>query len=196
MIYFPHKVHDKIHFRDTVFDIDKRFLFNIQFGLGIHEIAFTTVAIGGPKYPVYGGALYVSKRLGMILSLQMGVHVNYYTSYYDYIVAHDFYSNEERLKSFTITPFVGAELFVGRFGFAAQLGIYAYNPFANDVNALLEITGGKKNSMKRLNANRLGTKYYILDQARSGSKKPYVGLLIKTNAGQADFVELNIGCAF
>jgi hypothetical protein len=162
----------------------------------VHEFASTTFATGGPKYPIYGGALYLSKRIGMIISLQLGLHVNYYTSFYDYIIANDFYVSQQRIKSFTFTPFAGAELLVGRFVFIAQLGIYAYNPFVNDMNEHFKQTGGKNNYLKRINTNRLGMKYYFIDAAKSGSKKPYVGLLIKAVAGQADFVEMNFGYAF
>jgi hypothetical protein len=195
-VLYPIQIPNRSYYTDTAFVVDKRVLFNVQFGLGIHEYASTTFATGGPKYPIYGGALYLSKRLGMILSLQLGLHVNYYASYYDYIIANGFYVSQQRIKSFTFTPFVGAELLVGRFGFAGQLGIYAYNPFANDMNAHLKETGGKDNFLKRINTNRLGAKYYIIDAAQSVSKKPYIGLLIKTVAGQADFVEVNFGCAF
>ncbi len=196
LVFYPTKIPDRSQYTDTVFTVDKRLLFNLQLGLGVHEYASTTFATGGPKYPIYGGALFLSKRLGMILGLQLGFHINYYASFYDYIIANDFYASKQRLKAFTLTPFVGAELLVGRFGFTGQLGIYAYNPFVNDMNGHFKETGGKNNYLKRINTNRLGVKYYLLDAARSASKKPYIGLLIKTVAGQADFVEVNIGCAF
>ena len=195
-VYYPTKSPSHFQFTDTAFTVDKRVLFNVEIGIGVHEYASTTFPTGGPKYPIYGGALFLSKRLGMILSLQFGLHVNYYSSYYDYIIAKDFYTSRQRMKSFTFTPFVGAELLVGRLGFTGQLGIYAYNPFVNDLNGHFKKTGGKNNYLKRINANRLGVKYYFIDAAKSGSKKPYIGLLIKTVAGQADFVEVNMGYAF
>jgi hypothetical protein len=196
LVYYPNKIQDRSKFTDTVFAVDKSILFNVQLALGVHEYASTTFATGGPKYPVYGGAFCFSKRVGMIATLQIGLHVNYYTSFYDYIIANDFYVSQQRIKSFTLTPFAGLELLVGRIGFVGQLGIYAYNPFINDMNAHLMKTGGKENKIKRMNANRLGIKYYLLAAARSASKKPYIGLVIKTNAGQADFVEVNMGYAF
>ena len=196
LIYYPTSIPEQFHMSDTVVDFNKRILFNLQLGLGVHEFAPTAKASGGPKYPIYSGALYLSKRLGAIVNLQIGMHINYYTSFYDYIINQDFYTSEQRLKSFTVTPFIGIELYVGRFGFNGQLGIYAYNPFVNDMNEHLQKTGGKDNYLKRINANRLGAKYYLLDAVTSGSKKPYLGLFIKTNAGQADFVEMCLGCAF
>lgn len=196
LIYYPNNIPKQFHSPDTVIGFEKKILFNLQIGLGVHEFAPTTKASGGPKYPVYGGAFYISKRLGVIFNIQLGMHVNYYTSFYDYIINQDFYTSNQRVKSFTVTPFVGAELYVGRFGFNAQLGIYAYNPFVNDMIEHLKKTGGKNNFLKRVNANRLGAKYYLLDAVLSGSKKPYLGLFIKTNAGQADFVELCFGYAF
>lgn len=196
LVFYPTNIPGQFHRPDTVMGFNRRILFNLQFGLGVHEFAPTKKATGGPKYPIYGGAFYFSKRLGVIINLQLGMHINYYTSFYDYIINQDFYTSNQRLQSYTVTPFIGAELFVGRFGFNAQLGIYAYNPFVNDMNEHLKKTGGKNNSLKRINANRLGAKYYILDAVLSSSKKPFIGLFIKTNAGQADFVEMCFGCAF
>jgi hypothetical protein len=194
--YFPKEIPKKYYLSDSLFLFNNRILFNTRIGIGFHEFASTVHANGGPKYPIYNGSLYLSKRVARIANIHLGLHYNYYASFYDFIIANDFYEKNQRMKSSSLITFVGLEFIIGKFGFLGQFGVFLYNPLVKDLQELNNNHEGFKNVSKRVNANKLGVQYYIFDPLKSTKQNPFIGIYLKSNAGQADFAEISIGCAF
>lgn len=189
--YFP-SGRPKLFKSDTLPDFENKILFNVRLGFGFHEFGDAIKPTGGPKYPIYNGSLYLSKRYGRISNVHLGVHVNYYASFYDFIVQQEIYESAQRLRAFTGLVFIGHEFIIGHFGLITQLGIYVYNPFYKKLQKLQ----GVSSWAKQHNSNKLGVQYYFLNPMKTTRNNVYVGLYLKSNFGQADFAELSVGCAF
>ena len=194
--YFIDETNSESHPQDNLINFDKKLKIVFRTGMGVHEFASPTIPVGGPKYPVYIASAFLTKRLSLITNLVFGLQGNYYISYYDFITSNNFYTDNQRLKSIRLIAFGGVEMIMGRFGFLLHLGLNVYNPFYNDLQDLNENSSGFKNFTKRYISSKLGAQYYILNQVETTKLKPFFGLYLNGNAGQADFVEVAVGLGF
>ena len=74
-------------------------------------------------------------------------------------------------------------------------GIYFYNPVYHEKLRRENETNFKK-QLKGWITARLGFQYYLKDATIYHKSNFYAGVCIKTNLGQADFLETGIGYAF
>lgn len=162
----------------------------------MHEFGDPVKPTGGPKYPIYNGSIYMSKRTSVVTNFVTGIHINYYTGFYDFIRIEKIYEKNQRLKSFALIVFGGAEFLFGHLAFSGQVGIYVYNPFLKKIQKIRNENTGFKNVSKEYLTLKLGSQFYAFNTRQSTRLNPWIGLFLKTNAGQADFVEISIGCAF
>ncbi len=184
------------HGPDSLAPVDKRWLVNVRLGLGVHEFGDPVKPAGGPKYPIYTGSLYASKRLGLILNLQAGIHVNYYTSFHDYLSYHDLHKEDRHWRSVSMIAFGGLEFLLGHFAFTVQMGGYLYNPTYSEIHELNQEGSGFKQEAKKYLSYKFGAAYYLFSTRTSTRFNPWAGIFLKSNAGQADFAEFSIGVAF
>jgi len=189
--YFPN-ARPAILKNQPVTETHQKVLFNLRLGLGWHEFGDPVHPTGGPKYAIYTGSAYLSKRIGKIHNIQAGFHLSYYSSFYRFITSQEYYTSDLRKKSSTAIIFLGHEYMMGRLSFVTQLGFNLHNPFYRDFRSSTE----RGKSLKSLNSNRLGLHYYILDPTHSSKKNLYVSWFVKTNLGQADFGEVGFGYTF
>jgi len=189
--YFPNKM--PVIRNNKIDSFDNKWLFNARLGIGWHEFGYSTYPAGGPKYPVYCGTFYVSKRFTAINKLKLGLFVNYYTSFYDFITTQEIYKNKQGLKSSVASVFIGHEFVSGHFGFVAEAGINIYNPFFNKFIRLYTDKPELSSILKSISNNKLGFQYYPISSLKSGHNKLYIGAYIKANLGQADFLEWSVG---
>ena len=194
--YFPKTFPKEYYQYDSAINFNKKFLFNLKFGLGFHEFGSAVKPTGGPKYPIYTATAYMSKRLSPIFNFQFGINYNYYTSYYDFIVSQEYYSSNQHFKSSSIIAFAGGEFIIGNFGFTGQLGTYLYNEFYKDLQDLRSMNQSWRYQTSRYVTFRLGAQYYIFNPIKSTKLNPWIGAFLKSVGGAADFVEISIGCAF
>ncbi len=180
--------------RDSITHPVKKLLFNMNFGYGRHEFGSATKATGGPKYNVFQGALYVSKRWRQICNVHLGVFVSYYADYYDFIVSEEMFKNQQHLKSTVITVFLGHEWMIGHFGLVAQSGINVYNPFLKEYRKQLDAKTSA--DLGTYISNKVGIHYYVWNPMRTTSKNLYFGMYLKANFGTADFAEIAMGYSF
>ena len=167
---------------------------NVQFGLGVHELAWTDKPVGTPKYNIYTFSLFASKRIGIVNNYIPGISCKYYTSYHNYIVQNDYLDGNEHLKSLILTYFIGDEFIIGNFAMFFQAGINFYFPFTNkyfkeNYNKVFQ------RHSKSLVSTKLGLKYYFLKHKPHKSNF-FIALAIKANFGQADFPEISLGYVF
>jgi|GEM_PF-530552 len=193
--YFPFG-RPELFRRDSLPGFNRKILFNLRLGIGMNEYGDAIKPTNGPKFPIYNGSLYLSKRYTAKNNVSLGIHINYHTSFYDYIVQQDVYDHNRRIRAFTGQIFIGHEFLIGHFGLITQLGIYVYNPFYKKRQELQGLPNSFNNWIKRYNSNKIGVQYYFINPMISNKNKVFIGLYLKSNFGQADFAELSIGCAF
>lgn len=193
--YLPHEMPVKFY-SNRITDFDNRLTYNIRLGFGMHEFGYAAQSAGGTKYPVYTAAIYCAKRITPINNLQAGIFVNYYTSFYDYIISNNVFESDHNLRSAVATIFIGHEFMAGHFGFVAEAGVNIYNPFRKEYAVLTNQKSTVENFLKRWSGNKFGVLYYPINPEKESKNKFHLGVYLKTNFDQADFVEFGFGYAF
>lgn len=164
----------------------------ISLSLGRHELAMSEYPADGPNYSVYKLYVGVAKRLSNINELQIGLSSTYYEGFHTFIHLTDYYEHLQRLRSTVWTVHVGHEFLINRFGFVTDLGIKVLDPFYRDY--FLD-NDWKSQWHKALFAPKLGFKFYPIWNSFA-KQKLALGMYIKTNGGQADFVEYSLSYTF
>lgn len=169
-------------------------LFNIRFGLGVHEFGNELGPVGGPKYAIYATSFSVSKRLGRVSNVHAGLMSKYYTNYYEYIVDSNVYKSNQHLKASTFVFFLGHEFMCGKMSLLTQGGINLYNPFYKYYEQY------RKNNVFKFAetyfCSRLGFQYYFFKPTPERRFNIYTGIFINANFGQADYDEISVGISF
>lgn len=193
---FGHASTFRSHVPDTCV---KRSSYVLKAGLGFHEFGSTTKAVGGPGYPSYHLSMWMNKPFRHSGSLQLGVTLAYYTSFYDYIISQEFYDRNQQLRSSTAIVFAGHEFVMGKFGFISQAGIYVYNKFFIDQKKYEGTWDNISNKIEAFNTNRIGLVYYPLKKRNSLNilnQQLQLGIFLKANLAQADLFEYSVGYVF
>lgn len=192
--YHPHPAQIIIKDKTPIAN-NKKIHFNARLGLGINERGKSTGPTGGPKRLTYLTQLYLTKNLAPINKMQAGFEFAYSTGTYDTIFHGDFYSKKQRLRSCIGVFFLGHEFLMGHFSLLTQGGIYFYNPFQRELAKREKLTNTKE-KLKTLFIARLGFQYYFKNIIFNHSNQFYTGIYVKTNFGQADFLDLGLGYTF
>ena len=134
---------------------------------------------------------YFSKRLSKINEVKFGSTISYYQSYYTFIHLTDYYNHLQHLASTVVALQIGHEFLINRFGFDTDLGIKVVDPFYRDY--FLE----RDNSLwyKSVFAPKVGFKFYPIWNSYD-KQRLALGMYIKTNGLQADFVEYSLSYSF
>lgn len=177
-------------------DLDKKIRLNLRFGLGIHELGSSTKPNGGAKYPIYIGSFYASKRTHFRSNFHLGITARYYTSFYDFIILQELFPKREHLKAMNFSVFLGHEFLFGKLGLLTQMGVNVYNPFVRKTKNNNSQIDGFKEFSKIFMPSRFGLNYYFQNPMASTKNKMYLGLYIKANFGQADFLGSTLGFTF
>ena len=179
--------------------IKSKFILSVRASLGMHEFGETTKAIGGPSYPSYHSALYISRPYKKIHVVEAGIIWSYYTSFHDYIINQEMYKDKINLRSCTGVIFIGHEFVFGKFGFSTQAGFYFYNPFFIQQKKLDGSWKEVSQKMEAFNTNRVGFMYYPFKKKSTLNRLKnqfMLGMYIKANLGQADLLEFCVGYRF
>jgi hypothetical protein len=177
---------------DSIRKPNKKWVLNFFVGYGRHEFGSSTKPTGGPKYPVFHGAIFATKRYKKISSFQTGLSYSYYTDYYDYIINQEVFNSKQHLKASVITAFLGNEFIIGKFGLIAQSGINFYTPFLEKINQ----SNNVKNYTSIYISNKIGIQYYFLNPTDKPKYNAYIGLYMKANFGTADYAQIGVGSTF
>ena len=161
----------KPYIRDTAaVTVQERVKVNLVMRTGVNE---SLIANSG-QYIFYHPGIYADKRISRKFALQAGAEVffsNYQKHYIDYKSA--------AYPELGIAPdtdwkragaFIGAEMFINRLSFEAQVGYYFYRPLKTDQQVY----------------DRVGAKYYFY-------KNVFTGVSVKTHGFLAEAMEFNLG---
>lgn len=181
---------------DSIPKPERKVRLNALLGAGRHEFGSSTKPTGGPKFMIWQGGVYASKRYRYINHVHAGMFVNYYTGFYDYTVNHEVFSERQHLRSTVVTLFLGHEFIIDRVGLVAQAGVNVYNPFFKEFKKIEKRPEDFELFSKTYIMNKLGIQYYFGDPTFSTRHKFFAGVYIKANFGQADFAEVATGFTF
>jgi hypothetical protein len=193
--YYP-QGKPKIYKRDTIPQLNKTLRLNIRFGIGVHEFAETTKPVGGPKYTVYTGIIYVSKRFGKLSNVQAGVSVKYYTDYYSFFKRDSVFTKNIHLKSNVISVILGHEFLFGHFTFSAHGCLDIYYPEYKPYTDFIQKQKGFSYFAERYFSTELGMQYYLHDTFTNRKNNFFIGTYINAHFGSADFIEAAVGWFF
>ncbi|MBK7854847.1 MAG: hypothetical protein IPJ79_08010 [Bacteroidetes bacterium] len=124
-----------------------------------------------------------------------GLEAYYNTGVNDYILSQQFYEEEKFTNSTAFLFITGHEFLLGHFSLFTNGGVYIHNPFYSELNRRENFTY-VKSKLKPLFTARIGIQYYLKDAVFTPKNQLYAGVYIKTNLGQADFLETGIGYTF
>jgi lipid A 3-O-deacylase PagL len=182
--------------KDTiVIPKDKSWRATVRLSLGMNEQGETTSAVNGPKYPIYLVTFYMSRKLSPINKVYVGLEYYFNTGVKDFIISQKFYKEKVNKRSSVIALTFGHEFLLGHFSMVTTLGVNIYNKFYQD---RLNVDGveGLKPKIKSYVPARIGFQYYLKDATIKHAQNIYFGVYIKSNLGQADFLESGIGYTF
>jgi hypothetical protein len=174
---------------------DKKLHIEMRIALGRNEQGNSTFPVNGPKYPIYLYACYGTKYVTPVNKLIVGLEGWYNAGVYNFITSQEFYMSKEHLKSTAAQAVVGHEFLMGHFGLMTNLGLYVYNPVYRE-KLKRENETDFRSELKGWVTARLGFQYYLKDATLHTRKNVFAGIYIKTNLGQADFLETSLGYCF
>jgi len=179
----------------TTSETDSKPHLNLRFSIGFNEQGDSQGPVNGPKYPIFLGSVFASKKVSPINKLKAGIEVWYNSGVYDYIVSQEFYDTHQHRKSFAVAAMFGHEFLLGHWGVVTDAGLYLYNKFYQDKFSETEETNFRQ-KLKTYIPGRIGFQYYLHDAINKSGSNAYLGVYIKSNMGQADFLESGFGITF
>ncbi|HNR20455.1 MAG TPA: acyloxyacyl hydrolase [Bacteroidia bacterium] len=168
---------------------------SVRISIGHNEQGGSTGPVNGPTYPIYLVALTANKLLTPVNKIHAGFEAYYNTGVNDYILSQQFYEEEKFTNSTAFLFITGHEFLLGHFSLFTNGGVYIHNPFYRELNRRENFTD-VKSKLKTLFTARIGIQYYLKDAVFKPKNQLYAGVYIKTNLGQADFLETGIGYTF
>lgn len=165
-----------------------------QLGIGYNENGTSTSPTNGAKYPIYLAGVWRSKQVGRVGWLSLGAQAYYNTGYRTYLASQEVPDIANHWVNASVLLLdVGYEIRYGRFGAETHLGINVFAPF---VHYWVENTSGSglKDVTKKYLPGKFGVNYYL--PPLSARANAYVGVFVKSNVGQADFLETALGIRF
>ncbi len=174
---------------------DKKVHASFRIGLGLNQQGASTYPVNGPRYPIYLGALYATKYFTPVNKWHVGVEGWYNTGVFDFITSQNFYDDKLHARSWAAQCVLGHEFLFGHFSMLTNGGVYLYNPFYKELLRREKIDD-TKNKLKTWITARMGFQYYLRDATLFTRNNLFVGCYIKTNFGQADFLETSLGYCF
>ncbi len=164
----------------------------LEAGLGYHEFGESTEPVNGPLYHIYSLSAGVNYRFSRLHNFFVILTGSYYSSFRGFIERTDLFSEDQMLNASTLVLYFGHEFMAGHIGIDTRIGAYLFNPFRKRyTRQILD----QKYDGRLFNSNKLGVNYYLFNTKRGGGNLR-LGLYIKANMGQADFVEWQVGWLF
>lgn len=131
----------------------------------------------GPLYPVYIGALFLSKRYWSKNKVYAGFDYHYNTAKYTQLKNYEHFKGEEVSYSSQAAFFIGNEFLLGRIGLLFQAGYYLH----------------KMDAQKENLYQKLGGNFYLVQREKGPVKEVFFSAILKTHMANAELFEMGIG---
>jgi len=166
---------------------------HLRAGYGKHELGRATTITAEKKYDVYTATLTYSRFFWKGGRYHVGFTGKYYQDWYEKIRELDYYEEQIKLKSSAFTFILGHEFLFNRWSLYTHGGLNLYNPFYEQYTKLNYKGMNIHRYIKKYISGKLGVQYYVKSPYTHKGLNAYLGLFIKSNFTQADFVELAMG---
>jgi len=147
-----------------------------RFIFGINEKGVA----GGPKFPVYGLSAGASRLITGAYRLSVAVDVYHEARVYDFIVLQQINEGKQRWTATRVALITGHELLIGHLSAVGQVGVFVHNSFLS----------------QSLVSTRIGMQYYWHDPVIRSAKNLFCGIYVKSDRGEAVFLEFGLGYLF
>lgn len=176
---------------------NKRIKLNMRMGIGVHERAGTISPTGTPKFAVYQGSIYASKRFGLLSNVHLGFTTKYYNAYaYQIEKIQNFPLNQKFEKSLVISLIAGYEFMLNRFSLLLQGGLDVYKPYFRDYIVIEDEKKGISKFVESWFSSRIGFNYYFKNPMQYHKINAFIGTYVNADFGEADFAEISLGLVF
>ena len=193
LVYYLKKDDSFYNVPKPQFECNKKVQFNMRFAMGINRFGSEVGPSNGPYYPIYLASFYLDKRVSGINKLQFGIDTYYNSGYRQYLESQQPKELEANfVNSSVISIWIGNELLIGRMGIILQVGYYLHNPFLKYFIKQDETA----DQLKAYIPGRFGVQYYLKDHFHGARSNAFIGVYVKSNMGQADFLEFSLGVKF
>jgi hypothetical protein len=191
---------ERFFYIEDIYIIDtnhRRFQLAPQFGLqlygalGLNEAGGTIRPTNGAKYNKYLLSLGGSYRYKTIHRVSLTLDAYYDEAYALWNETMQWSSDRPVLGASAVMLLLGHEFIYDRFGLVIQGGVNVYNPTLGQLIGKVE-SPSTSNRIKRYVPGRFALRYYVnKDEHNDGSL--FIQIAVKSNMGQADFMEIGIG---
>ncbi|MEQ9187346.1 MAG: acyloxyacyl hydrolase [Cryomorphaceae bacterium] len=162
-----------------------------RLGLGRNEAGGTVRPTNGSKYHKQLLAVGASYRYKTIHRLSFNIEAYHDETYALWNETMQWSQNSRFLGASALMFMVGHEFIYGHFGMVIQAGVNVYNPTLGRLIGEVE-RPTFSNQLKRYVPGRFALRYYVnKDENSLGSV--FLQAAVKSNMGQADFLELGLG---
>jgi len=174
------------------FKLNPRFGLMIYGALGMNEAGGTVRPTNGSTYNKNLFALGGTYRFRTIHRVSLSVEGYYDEAYRLWNETMEWSDGNGILESSAVMLMVGHEFIYGRFGWIVNAGVNLYNPTLDKIINEVEQRSFSSVS-KRYVPGRFALRYYfnLPENSLAGT---FIQLGVKSNLGQADFMEIGVGC--
>lgn len=173
------------------FSLPAQFGAIIRFGYGLNEAGGTVRPTNGDQYNKYLVSAGVSYRYKTIHRLSLTLEGYHDQTYALWNETMQWNQDRPFLGSSALMLMLGHEYIYGNIGLVIQGGVNIYNPTLGRLIGEVE-QPTFSNKMKRYVPGRFALRYYITKDEHYFSNF-FVQIAVKSNTGQADFMEIGLG---
>ncbi|GAB5539952.1 MAG: hypothetical protein Salg2KO_20550 [Salibacteraceae bacterium] len=159
--------------------------------IGFNEAGGTVRPVNTGLYQKYLTSIGVGYRFRDIHRVTAALEGYFDQTYSLWNQSQEWPDGSDRIRSSALMLMLGHEFIYQRWGLIINGGVNIYNPTLNDLVGQVE-RKNTANTIKRYVPGRFAIRYYLQHPWRSNSS-PYVQAGIKSNFGQADFLEFGLG---
>jgi len=168
----------------------------IRYGNGFHQFGESAKPYGGPVYKNTVVSIGAAHNYSAVAYLSFGVNFTYYSSFYHFLLDQEVFGEKSLFyESCMITIYGAHEFLFGKLGVYTEFGIDIYKPFYRKYALYYDNKLSMDEIIKSFNSNKLGLQYHFFKPLNSGFDIA-LGVYIKSNFAQADFIECALNFAF
>lgn len=173
--YFP-VTSRPVHIVRDLKPLSNRYLVQAHVGMSL----VSSYTAGGPLYPVYNVAGYVSRRWHSHNKAFVGLDYAYHQNIYAFLRNNGLAEGQERANSYKATAFAGNEFIIGRVGIMLQVGAYLKKAYVTNPDVY----------------EKVGGNYYFVMKEQGPVKELFISTSLKTHLNVAELGEVGIGVGF
>jgi hypothetical protein len=163
----------------------------LRYGWGRNEAGGTVRPTNGGKYAKHLGSIAISRRYSTIHRATLSLEAYYDEAYALWNETMQWSRDRRTLGASVLMCMLGHEFIYGRFGLITQVGINIHNPTLDRLIGEVERPNAA-NILKRYIPGRFAMRYY-LSKDEEAWNSPFIQIAVKSNMGQADFMEVGFG---